>query len=80
MEMSEPPDERSLELGAAFKEAQVALRDARKALDKRRAEFNDEPEWMVAQYEEAERRFAAASDAWVEHLEQTGRKRVRRER
>ena len=73
-----PQDERSIELGAAFKEAQVAVRDARKALDKRKAEFADEPDWMLAQLEDAERRFQEAATAWTEHLETTGRKVVRR--
>lgn len=73
-----PQDERSIELGAAFKESQIAVRDAKKALDKRKAEFGDEPEWMVAQIEEAEQRFQAAATAWAEHLETTGRKVVRR--
>jgi hypothetical protein len=72
-----PQDPRSIELGAAFKESQVAMRDARKALDKRRAEFGDEPDWLVEQLAAAEARFAAASTAWVEHLETTGRKIAR---
>src|SRR3990172_6588604 len=50
-----PQDPVSIELGAKFKEAQVAVRDARKAMEKRKAEFDDEPEWMVQQYAEAER-------------------------
>jgi hypothetical protein len=74
--MSGPPDPHSLELGAAFREAQVALRDARKALDKRRSEYSDEPEWLVQQHEEAQRRFEAAATAWSDHLATTGRKRV----
>jgi hypothetical protein len=73
-----PQDERSVELGAAFREAQNALRDARKALEKRKAEFNDEPDWMLEQYAAAERRFEEAATAWAEHLETTGRKIVRR--
>jgi ribonuclease E len=72
-----PQDPRSIELGAAFKEAQVAMRDARKALDKRRAESGDEPDWLVEQLAAAEARFAEASTAWVEHLETTNRKVVR---
>jgi hypothetical protein len=72
-----PQDPLSIELGAAFKEAQVAMRDARKALDKRKAEAGDEPEWLAEQLAEAEARFEAASTAWVEHLETTGRKVVR---
>ena len=73
-----PQDERSVELGAAFKEAQIAAREARKALEKRRAEFGDEPEWMLQQLEEAERRFEEAATAWSDHLATTGRKVVRR--
>jgi predicted translin family RNA/ssDNA-binding protein len=73
-----PQDERSVELGAAFKEAQIALRDARKALEKRKAEFDDEPEWMREQFTAAEQRFAEAASQWSEHLETTGRKVVRR--
>jgi hypothetical protein len=72
-----PQDPRSVELGAAFREAQAAARDARKALEKRKAEFGDEPEWLVEQLAAAEARFAAASTAWVEHLETTGRKMAR---
>jgi hypothetical protein len=72
-----PQDPRSIELGAAFKEAQVAMRDARKALDKRKAESGDEPEWLIEQLTAAEAHFAEASTAWVEHLETTGRKVVR---
>jgi hypothetical protein len=74
--MSSPPDERSLQLGTAFREAQMAYRDARRALDKRRAEQGDEPEWLVQQLQEAERRFEEAATAWSEHLATTGRKRV----
>lgn len=73
-----PQDERSIELGALFKEAQIALRDARKALDKRQAEFGDEPEWMLEQLRAAEQRFEAAATEWSEHLATTGRKVVRR--
>jgi hypothetical protein len=73
-----PQDERSIELGAQFKEAQVALRDARKALDKRQAEFGDEPEWMLEQFHAAEKRFEEAASTWSEHLATTGRKVVRR--
>jgi len=73
-----PQDPVSIELGAKFKESQVALRDARKALEKRKAEFGDEPDWMVQQYAEAERAFEEAATAWQEHLSQTGRKIVRR--
>jgi hypothetical protein len=72
-----PQDPRSLELGAAFREAHTAMRDARKALDKRKAEYNDEPEWLVEQLASAEARFAVAADAWAQHLETTGRKVVR---
>jgi hypothetical protein len=78
MEAPPPPDPVSVELGQKFREAQAAVRDARKALDKRRAEFGDEPEWMVAQLAETERRFEDASTAWVEHLSGTGRKMARR--
>ena len=78
MEPPVPQDEQSIELGARFKEAQVAIRDARKALDKRKAELGDEPEWMVEQLHEAERGFEAVASEWVEHLEKTGRKVVRR--
>ncbi len=56
----------------------MAVREARKALDKRRAEFSDEPEWMVRQLEEAEQRFEEAATAWTDHLATTGRKVVRR--
>jgi hypothetical protein len=61
-----------------FREAQAVLRDARKALEKRRLEFGDEPEWMVEQLREAERRFEQVATQWVEHLSKTGRKVVRR--
>jgi len=73
-----PQDARSIELGAAFREAQNALRDARKTLEKRKAEHGDEPEWLLAEYRATEERFAAAATAWHEHLSQTGRKVVRR--
>jgi hypothetical protein len=73
-----PQDPVSIELGAKFREAQTAVRDARKALDKRKAEAGDEPDWMLAQVEDAERRFEEAATAWSEHLSQTGRKVVRR--
>ena len=63
--------------GARFKETQIAVRDARKALAKRKAEFDDEPEWMLEQLAEAERAFEEAATAWTEHLETTGRKVVR---
>ena len=72
-----PQDPRSVELGAAFREAQTAMRDARKALDKRKAEYNDEPEWLIEQLAAAEARFAAAADEWAAHLETTGRTVVR---
>jgi hypothetical protein len=72
-----PQDPRSIELGAAFRDAQMAMRDARKALDKRRAEYNDEPEWLVEQLAAAETAFASRADEWSEHLETTGRKVVR---
>ncbi len=75
-----PQDERSVELGALFKESQIGMRDARKALDKRKAEFGDEPDWMLTQLTEAEERFATAATAWSEHLETTGRKVVRERR
>jgi len=78
METPVPQDERSLELGAQFKEAQAALRDAHKALDKRKAEFGDEPEWMVEQLQQAEKRFEEIATEWAEHLAKTGRKVVRR--
>ncbi len=73
-----PQDELSIELGAKFREAQMAIRDARKALDKRRAEFDDEPEWMLQQLTDAETRFAEVATEWSEHLAKTGRKVVRR--
>jgi len=78
LEAPPPQDPRSIELGQQFRDAQAAVRDARKALDKRRAEFNDEPDWMIAQLQDAERRFEEASTAWVQHLETTGRKMARR--
>ena len=78
MEAPPPQDPVSVELGQAFRDAQAAVRDARKALDKRRAEFNDEPDWMLAQLTDAERRFEEASTLWVEHLATTGRKMARR--
>lgn len=73
-----PQDPRSVELGAQFREAHVALRDARKALDKRKAEFGDEPEWMLDQYRAAEARFEQVATEWSEHLAKTGRKIARR--
>ena len=73
-----PQDEESIRLGAAFREAQLALRDCRKQLEKRKAEFDDEPEWMLAQLADAERAFEEAATAWSEHLAKTGRKVVRR--
>lgn len=73
-----PQDERSVELGAAFREAQAALRDAKKALDKRKAEFGDEPDWLLEQLEAAEQRFAKAATEWHEHLLTTGRRMARR--
>lgn len=78
MEVPVPQDERSVELGARFKEAQGAIRDARKALDKRRAEFGDEPDWMLEQLRQAEARFEEVATEWVEHLSTTGRRVVRR--
>lgn len=78
LEPPPPPDPVSLELGQAFRDAHEAVRDARKVLEKRKAEFGDEPDWMLAQLEEAERRFAEAADRWVEHLAKTGRRSVRR--
>jgi len=73
-----PQDERSIELGAAFKECQIAIRDARKMLFKRKAEHGDEPEWLLEQLAAAEATFAVAADEWAAHLETTGRKVVRR--
>jgi len=73
-----PQDPMSIELGAKFREAQNAVRDARKMLDKRRAEAGDEPDWMIEQLADAERRFEEASTAWVDHLSATGRKMARR--
>jgi hypothetical protein len=73
-----PQDEESIALGTAFREAQAAIRDARKALDKRKAEFGDEPEWMLEQLATAEQRFAEIATSWSEHLAKTGRKVVRR--
>jgi hypothetical protein len=72
-----PQDPRSIELGVAFREAQVAMRDAKKALDKRRAEFGDEPEWLIEQLAAAEAHFVTVADQWAAHLETTGRKVVR---
>ena len=72
-----PQDERSKELGGLFREAQNALRDARKTLDKRKAEFADEPQWLLEAYAEAEARFTAAATAWQDHLAATGRRVVR---
>jgi hypothetical protein len=72
-----PQDERSVELGALFREAQMAMRDARKALDKRKAEYNDEPDWLLEQLADTEARFTAAAEEWAAHLETTGRKVVR---
>jgi hypothetical protein len=80
LEAPVPQDERSIELGAAFKEAQILMRDARKALAKRKAEFADEPDWMLEQLALAEKRFEEAASAWTEHLETTGRKVVRGDR
>lgn len=73
-----PQDERSVELGAMFREAQTARRDARKALDKRKAEFSDEPEWMLEALHAAEKRFEEVATEWSDHLAKTGRKFVRR--
>ncbi len=73
-----PQDERSIELGERFRETQTALRDAKKTLDRRRAEYGDEPQWLVDQYQESERRFAQIATEWHEHLSKTGRKMVRR--
>lgn len=78
LEAPPPQDPLSIELGQKFRDTQVAVRDARKALDKRRAEFNDEPEWMLAQLAEAHDRFEEASTAWVDHLSNTGRNMARR--
>jgi hypothetical protein len=73
-----PQDETSIALGAAFREAQTAMRDARKALDKRKAEQGDEPDWLLEQLHGAEQRFEEAATAWSDHLSTTGRKVVRR--
>jgi hypothetical protein len=73
-----PQDEVSIELGQKFREAQAALRDAKKMLEKRKAEQGDEPSWLVEQLEAAERAFEEAATAWSEHLSKTGRKVVRR--
>ena len=73
-----PQDEHSVELGQRFREAQMAMRDAKKTLDKRKAEQGDEPQWLIEEYEAAERRFEEAATAWSEHLATTGRKVVRR--
>jgi hypothetical protein len=73
-----PQDPVSIELGVKFREAQTAIRDARKALDKRKAESGDEPDWMLEQLTEAEQHFADVATEWSEHLAQTGRKVVRR--
>jgi ribonuclease E len=78
VEQPVPQDPLSVELGQKFREAQTALREAKKTLDKRKAEQGDEPEWLVAQLEAAERAFAEVATAWSEHLSQTGRKVVRR--
>ena len=75
-----PQDEESTALGAAFKETQIALRDAKKALAKRRAEFDDAPDWMLEQLAAAEKHFEDAATAWTAHLETTGRKVVRERR
>jgi len=75
-----PQDALSIELGAAFREAHQALRDAMKALDKRKAEHGDEPAWLLEQLTAAEARFAEAANAWTQHLERTGRKQVARAR
>jgi hypothetical protein len=75
-----PQDDESIALGAAFKESQIALRDAKKALAKRTAEFGDEPEWMLEQLASAEKGFEEAASAWTAHLETTGRKVVRERR
>ncbi|MHB8514233.1 MAG: hypothetical protein ACYDCT_02450 [Dehalococcoidia bacterium] len=73
-----PQDERSIELGARFRETQNALRDARKTLDKRKAEHGDEPQWLLDEYAAAEERYAALATEWAEHLATTGRKVGRR--
>jgi hypothetical protein len=73
-----PQDERSIQLGAMFREAHAALRDARKALEKRKADSGDEPDWMVEQCRAAEARFAEISTEWSEHLSKTGRRVLRR--
>ena len=78
LEPPPPPDPLSIELGQAFRDAQDALRDARKTLDKRKAELGDEPDWLLEQLRAAEQRFSEAADQWVEHLSKTGRKSVRR--
>ncbi len=73
-----PQDERSIELGALFRESQIAVREAKKVLAKRKTEFEDEPAWMLEQLQEAVQRFEAVATDWSEHLEKTGRKVVRR--
>ncbi|MEX2245553.1 MAG: hypothetical protein WEC75_02610 [Dehalococcoidia bacterium] len=73
-----PQDEASVALGARFREAQMAVRDARKTLDRRRADQGDEPEWLQEQYAEAERLFEEVATEWSDHLAKTGRKVVRR--
>jgi hypothetical protein len=73
-----PQDEVSIELGQRFREAQNAMRDARKTLDRRKAEQGDEPQWLLDQYTEAERHFEEVATEWSEHLSRTGRKVVRR--
>jgi hypothetical protein len=73
-----PQDERSVELGARFREAQVAMREAKKALAKRNAEFSDEPAWMLEQIAAAEQAFEAIATEWADHLGTTGRKVIRR--
>ena len=72
-----PQDPRSVELGARFREAQTALRDARKTLEKRKAEHGDEPQWLLEQYAEAEQRFEEVATEWSDHLATTGRRVVR---
>ena len=78
MEPPVPQDPLSIELGAKFREAQIAIRDAKKALDKKKAEAGDVPEWMVEQLTAAEQAFEVVATEWAELLATTGRKVIRR--
>jgi hypothetical protein len=73
-----PQDPLSIELGAKFREAQIAIRDARKALEKKKAESGEAPEWMVEQLTTLEQAFEVVATEWAEHLATTGRKVIRR--